>query len=87
VTTARLFVRNVPPDDTEQVLRAAFSAFGEVTEVHVVLDRYTGRSRGFAFVTMATLEQARTAAQRMNGAMLAGRALKVSEADASRRAS
>jgi RNA recognition motif-containing protein len=53
----------------------------------VVQDRYTGRSRGFAFVTMATAEQARDAVQKMNGTTLAGRAIKVSEADAARRPS
>jgi RNA recognition motif-containing protein len=53
--------------------------------VKVVEDRYTGRGRGFAFVTMATAEQAKSAAAKMNGAMLDGRAIKVNEADATRR--
>jgi len=85
VTAARLFVGNLSNDSSEEALRAAFSAHGQVAEVHVVQDRYTGRSRGFAFVTMATAEQAVAAAEQMNGTMLGGRALKVSAADATRR--
>jgi cold-inducible RNA-binding protein len=85
VTAARLFVGNLSNDTTEAALREAFAEQGEVTEVHVVEDRYTGRGRGFAFVTMASAEQAKVAAAKMNGAMLGGRALKVNEADATRR--
>ena len=85
VNVARLFVGNLSHDTSEEALRAAFAGLGEVTEVKVVEDRYTGRGRGFAFVTMATAEQAKSAAQKMNGAMLDGRALKVNEADATRR--
>jgi RNA recognition motif-containing protein len=85
VTAARLFVGNLSHDTTEAALRAAFAEQGEVTEVHVVEDRYTGRGRGFAFVTMASAEQAKVAAAKMNGAMLGGRALKVNEADVARR--
>ena len=85
VTAARLFVGNLSIDASEEALRAAFSEHGEVTEVHVVLDRYTGRSRGFAFVAMATAEQAAAAAQKMNGAMFGGRPLKVGAAETTRR--
>ena len=79
---ARLFVGNLSHDTSEEALRAAFAGLGEVK---VVEDRYTGRGRGFAFVTMATAEQAKSAAAKMNGAMLDGRAIKVNEADATRR--
>lgn len=82
---ARLFVGNLSHDTSEEALRAAFAGLGDVTEVKVVEDRYTGRGRGFAFVTMATAEQAKSAAAKMNGAMLDGRAIKVNEADATRR--
>jgi RNA recognition motif-containing protein len=83
--TVRLFVGNLPYDTSEDTLRSAFSEHGQVTEVHLVHDRYTGRSRGFAFVTMASPEQAAQAAQRMNGAMVSGRPLRVNEAEPSRR--
>jgi RNA recognition motif-containing protein len=83
--TARLFVGNLPYDASEDALRSAFAEHGQVTSVHVVHDRYTGRSRGFAFVTMASPEQAAQAAQRMNGTMVSGRPLRVNEAEPSRR--
>jgi cold-inducible RNA-binding protein len=85
VGAARLYVGNLSHDTSEEAVRAAFAPLGEVTEVKVVEDRYTGRGRGFAFVTMATAEQAKLAVAKMNGAMLGGRALKVNEADATRR--
>jgi cold-inducible RNA-binding protein len=84
VAAARLFVGNLSHDTSEDVVRAAFAEQGQVTEVHVVQDRYTGRCRGFAFVTMATAEQARSAAEKLNGTLLAGRVLKVSEASSPR---
>jgi cold-inducible RNA-binding protein len=77
--TTRLFVGNLSNDITEAALRAAFAAHGTVSEVHVVQDRYTGRSRGFAFVTMGSPEEAATAVERMNGAALNGRTIHVSE--------
>ena len=79
VTTTRLYVGNLSNDITESALREMFSAHGRVLEVHVVQDRYTGRSRGFAFVAMATPEEAATAALKMNGTLLHGRLLHVSE--------
>jgi RNA recognition motif-containing protein len=85
VTVARLFVGNLPHDTSEEALRAAFAELGDVTEVHVVQDRYTGRCRGFGFVTMATAEQAKRAVEKMNGASLGGRVLKVNEAEVVRR--
>lgn len=80
--STRLFVGNLPHDASEDALRAAFGEYGEVTEVFVVHDRYTGRSRGFAFVTMANREQAASAAQKLNGVTLQGKPLRVNEADA-----
>jgi RNA recognition motif-containing protein len=74
---ARLFVGNLPLETSEEALRVAFAPCGHVTDVHVVHDRYTGRSRGFAFVTMASAEQAASAARTMNGAMLDGRPMRV----------
>ena len=62
-------------------LRQAFSASGEVTDVHIVSDRESGQSRGFGFVTMGNAQEAATAISAMNGAMLEGRALRVNEAE------
>lgn len=85
VTAARLYVGNLSHDTSEEALRAAFAPQGDVTEVHVVQDRYTGRCRGFGFVTMATPEQAKSAAEKMNGVTLQGHVIKVSEAEATKR--
>jgi cold-inducible RNA-binding protein len=74
---ARLYVGNLSNDATADGLKAAFSQHGEVSEVHIVRDRDTGRPRGFAFVTMSTAEQASTAATKMNGAVVDGRPLRV----------
>jgi RNA recognition motif-containing protein len=66
---------------TEQTLRQAFASHGDVTDVHLVLDRMTGQSRGFGFVTMGSANEAAAAMQAMNGADLDGRTLKVNEAE------
>ena len=77
----RLYVGNLSFDSTADSLRTAFAALGEVTDVHLVSDRDTGRSRGFAFVTMGSAQEALKAITEMNGAMLDGRALRVNEAE------
>jgi RNA recognition motif-containing protein len=77
----RLYVGNLAFSTTEESLKSAFSDHGEVSEVKVIVDRETGRSRGFAFVVMSTGDQAQKATERMNGAMLDGRALRVNEAE------
>ena len=76
----RLYVGNLAFATTEDSLKTAFAEFGEVSEVKLIIDRETGRSRGFAFVVMSTGEQAQAAVTRMDGAMLDGRALRVNEA-------
>ena len=78
----RIYCGNLSFQSTEDDVRALFSTFGEVTDVHVVLDRETGRSRGFAFAEMATADQAKAAIEGLNGRDVSGRALKVSEAQA-----
>lgn len=75
-----LFVGNMSFQTTEGDLRALFEAFGEVTRVHVVTDRDTGRARGFAFVEMTNDEQAASAIAALNGKEVDGRALNVNEA-------
>src|SRR5689334_13506074 len=76
----RLYVGNLSFHTTEQTIRAAFAEFGEVSDVNVMTDRETGRPRGFAFVTMGTVDGARRAIDAMTGTMLDGRPLRVDEA-------
>jgi RNA recognition motif-containing protein len=77
----RLYVGNLSFNATNDSLRSAFASSGEVTDVHVVTDRETGRSRGFGFVTMGNANEAAAAIAAMNGAMLDGRELRVNEAE------
>jgi len=76
----KLFVGNLSFDVTENDLQDLFAAIGPVSEVNLMTDRSTGRSRGFAFVTMATPEGAQAAIQGMAGKDVKGRALTVNEA-------
>ena len=78
---SRLYVGNLSFDATSETVREAFAPFGEVSDVHVVTDRESGRSRGFAFVTMGSSNEAAKAIAEMNGKMLDGRALRVNEAE------
>lgn len=77
----RLYVGNLSFNADTDTVREAFTAIGEVTDVHVVMDRETGRSRGFAFVTMATASLAAQAISQLDGATIDGRALRVNEAE------
>jgi cold-inducible RNA-binding protein len=74
-------VGNLSTDTTAESLRVAFSPFGTILDIHVLIDRYSGRPRGCAFVTMASAEQVARAAAAMNGALLEGRPLKVTGAE------
>ncbi|HVJ21531.1 MAG TPA: RNA-binding protein [Polyangiaceae bacterium] len=76
----RLYVGNLSFNADTETLRAAFAEVGDVTDVHVVTDRETGRSRGFGFVTMANAGLAAEAMSRLNGTTLDGRALRIDEA-------
>ena len=76
----KLFVGNLSFNTTENDLQDAFAAHGTVTEANLMTDRTTGRPRGFAFVTMASAEEAQKAIDAMNGANLDGRNLNVNEA-------
>ena len=73
----KLFVGNISFNTTENDLQDAFSAHGTVTEANLMVDRMSGRPRGFGFVTMSTPEEAQKAIQAMNGASLDGRNLTV----------
>src|SRR5512141_2142056 len=76
----KLFVGNLSYNTTENDLQDAFAAHGTVVEANLMMDRATGRPRGFAFVTMASPEEAQKAMDAMNGATLDGRNLTVNEA-------
>jgi RNA recognition motif-containing protein len=73
----KLFVGNLSFNTTENDLQDAFAAHGTVVEANLMMDRMSGRPRGFGFVTMATPEEAEKAIQAMNGATLDGRNLTV----------
>lgn len=75
-----IYVGNLAYNATDEELRSAFEAFGQVTSVKIVRDRDTGRSRGFAFVEMEDGEGAQNAVAEMNGKDLKGRNLVVNEA-------
>jgi RNA recognition motif-containing protein len=76
----KLYVGNLSYSVDEDALRKMFSQAGTVESVKVITDRDTGRSRGFAFVEMASDEEATDAINKLNGAQFEGRALTVSEA-------
>ena len=78
--STKLFVGNLSFDVTENDLQDAFAAHGTVTEANLMMDRTTGRPRGFAFITMSSPEEAKKAIDALNGAMLGGRNLTVNEA-------
>ncbi|MGO8697262.1 MAG: RNA recognition motif domain-containing protein [Limisphaerales bacterium] len=73
----KLFVGNLSFNTTENDLQDAFAAHGTVIQANLMMDRSTGRSRGFAFVTMSTPEEAQKALAALNGTSVDGRALTV----------
>ena len=80
MSNSKLYVGNLSFKTTEDELRSAFGQFGSVTDVYVAMDKMTGRPRGFAFVTMGTADEAKAAAEKMNGTDVGGRQLTVNEA-------
>lgn len=76
----RLFVGNLAYSTTEDRLRQEFERFGNVTSVAVVIDRMSGRSRGFGFVEFGTAEEGQAAINELNGTQLDGREIVVNEA-------
>jgi cold-inducible RNA-binding protein len=78
--STKLFVGNLSFDTTENDLQDAFAAHGTVVEVNLMMDRATGRPRGFGFVTMGSPEEAQKAIDALNGKEVSGRALTVNVA-------
>jgi cold-inducible RNA-binding protein len=73
----KLYVGNLSFNTTENDLQDAFAAHGTVVEANLMMDRETGRARGFGFVTMSTPEEAQNAITALNGASIDGRAVTV----------
>ena len=76
----RIYVGNLPYTTTRADLEDMFGAYGTVTDTFVVTDRETGRSRGFAFVEMASDAEGQKAIEGLNGKDMGGRSLRVNEA-------
>ncbi|MHC4575424.1 MAG: RNA recognition motif domain-containing protein [Planctomycetota bacterium] len=75
-----IYVGNLPRETTEDELRQSFEEFGQVTEVRLIMDKFSGESRGFGFVEMPSKHEAEKAIDEMNGKELMGRVLNVNEA-------
>lgn len=76
----KLYIGNLPYSATDQTLLEAFNQYGEVTSAKVILDRETGRSKGFGFVEMQDAEEAALAIDKLNGKDCDGRPMTVNEA-------
>lgn len=81
----KLYVGNLSWNSTESDLTSTFSSFGEVVEAKIITDRETGRSRGFAFVTMSDEASANQASEELDGTSLDGRNIRVNIAEDKRR--
>ena len=75
-----IYVGNMPYSTSEEELSALFGTHGNVSRIHIVMDRDTGRAKGFAFVEMPNDAEARAALEALNGSPMGGRALVVTEA-------
>jgi RNA recognition motif-containing protein len=75
----KIYVENIAPATTETELKELFSAYGNVAEVNIIVDRTHRKPRGFAFITMVTAEGARAAIQALHGSRLAESTLTVVE--------
>jgi RNA recognition motif-containing protein len=76
-----IYVGNLAYTTSDQELRDAFGAFGDVSRATVIMDRETGRSKGFGFVEMANNAEAEEAIQAMNGRNIGGRTIRVNQAE------
>jgi len=80
-----IYVGNLPYASTEDDVRALFEQFGPVTSVKIIMDKFTGKSKGFGFVEMANQEDSDTAIEALNNADFQGNRLRVSKARAPER--
>jgi RNA recognition motif-containing protein len=80
IETMNIYVGNLPLEATEDNLRQAFAEFGQVGEVRLITDKFSGESRGFGFVEMPSRGEAEKAIEAMNGKEFMGQALNVNEA-------
>jgi RNA recognition motif-containing protein len=78
--SSKVYVGNLPWSVDSNKLKEMFSEFGEISEATVISDKYSGRSKGFGFVTFANEEDAQKAVSAMNEKEIEGRAIKVNEA-------
>jgi RNA recognition motif-containing protein len=76
----KIYVGNMSYEVQEDDLREAFGEFGQVDSVTIIMDKFSGRSKGFGFIEMASKEEGQAAIEGMNGKDLKGRALNVNEA-------
>ena len=77
---SNLYIGNLSYETTEETLRTLFAEYGEIESVKLITDRYTGRSRGFAFVEMSTEQAAQEAMSGLNGKQVDEREIKVDKA-------
>jgi RNA recognition motif-containing protein len=75
-----IYVGNISYNSTDDSIKALFEPFGEVESVRIITDKFTGRSRGFAFVQMANEEDGKKAIEELNGSDIDGRKVIVNEA-------
>ena len=75
-----IYVGNLARDVSDDDLRQAFEAFGQVESINIIKDKFTGESRGFGFVEMPTRDEANAAISGLNGQEMKGRSLNVNEA-------
>lgn len=78
--TMNIYVGNLPYSATEEELRTAFAAFGDVSSVNLITDKFSGQSKGFAFVEMADNASADAAIKALNETTMGGRNIKVNQA-------
>jgi RNA recognition motif-containing protein len=79
-STMNLYVGNLLFDVTENELKELFEPFGQVTEIRLIMDKFSGKSKGFGFIEMPSKEEAQKAIAELNGKDIKGRAMTVSEA-------
>ena len=75
-----LYVGNLLFDVTEDDLKAIFEPFGQITEIRLIMDKFTGKSKGFGFIEMPSKDEAQKAITELNGKDMKGRAMTVNEA-------